>query len=225
MNDLITNLIDQLEAEIRSFYSVSTGEVNAVDHLLSFEQAVEMKKNLNPNTSAVIAQKSMVNEELFIGIYLSPDIMESLASHSPMQLLNNQNLNSYTVLVEELSHFHLIIHRSLNQNPISQLELEWQGEVDKLLFSAIRLREQCGEAHYLHLARKLYDEAKIISENTERYWDATRYAARLWYDLITYQDGIDDPGNSKTLRLILGELYELPWQAKLDKIVNAKRVA
>ena len=200
-------------------------DINASDHLVNFEQAVEIKSNLDSGMSSVLVQKDSEKDELFIGIYLSPNVVELLSNDCPIERLSNQNLNAYTVLVEELSHFHLIIQRGLSKLPISQLELEWQGEVDKLLFSAIRLRHQCGEAHYLHLARKLYDEAKIIAEDTERYWEATRYAARLWYDLITHQDGIDDPGNSKVLRAILGELYELPWQSKLDRITQVKHAA
>ncbi len=224
MSDLVHNLICRIEDEMKLFYPLSLG-LRASEHLVSYEQAVEVKQDLHLHSNAVLVQESVDDNELFIGLYLQDKILNLLVEDCPFSKLSNENLHAYTVLVEELSHFHLIVHRSFNKSPISQLELEWQGEVDKLLFSAIRLRQQSGEAHYLHLARKLYDEAKIVSCNTERYWEATRYAAKLWYDLITYHDGIDDPSNSENLKLILRDLYHMPWQQKIYKIAQTRQVA
>jgi hypothetical protein len=84
--------------------------------------------------------------------------------------------------------------------------------------SAIRLKEQSGDPHYHHLVRCLFDEASLIEQNDGLYFEASGLAARFWYDILSYKDGIADPARSPTLRTLLKRIYVARWTEKLDQI-------
>ena len=133
-----------------------------------------------------------------------------------MNELSDANLDAFCVLVEEVSHFHLIVNRAEAKLPVTKLELEWQGEVDKLLLCALLLQKQSGDPHVLPLVRRLFDEALIISDhNRQRYEEATRFAARFWK--ICGRNSIMLHG---ALQQFLNEAYRSSWQQKITSITG-----
>ena len=95
--------------------------------------------------------------------------------------------------------------------------------MDKLLLAALFLQRQCGDAHLLPLARRLYDGARIIAEDHELYWQATRYAARFWFALAQPDAGARP--FTRSLCSLLRLQYERPWAAKLDALPGVRQHA
>jgi len=206
-------LIQKVETDLAAFYGFQL-QASAAQHLLSRDE-LQRHTDRPGRASTVFSQ---AHDELFIGVHFGEDIAATLDTHNPLLGLHDANLDAFCVLVEELSHFHLIINRVGKQQELSKLELEWQGEIDKLLISAVWLRAQKADAHYLPLARKLFDLAEIGTQEPDLYWEATKHAAKFWYDIITYTDGIDDPMHSVKLKNILRQAYSSNWSAKIGKI-------
>jgi hypothetical protein len=212
--------IRTVERELAHFYDFQL-KSSAADFLVSKDELIS-GDIAKADHAGVFIIPSNGSDEVFLGIYFQQEMVKQLAESNPFASLNSANLNSYWTLVEEVSHFHLISNRLDASQDVSKLELEWQGEVDKLLSSAIRLKSQSNDAHYLPLARKLFDESVIHSVDRELYWQATKHAARFWFDIISYMDGIDDPFHSPALRQILKENYYASW---LQKTWNVKRAS
>jgi len=159
------------------------------------------------------------NDEVYIGLYLRDQVEEILTQLNPKEHLTHQNLNELCVLIEEVSHFHLLLNKLEKGIYTSHLELEWQGEIDKILVSGLILYEQLGDSYLLPLVRKIYDQSHIIVDQKELYWEATKLAARFWYEQIHYSQHNMNLGqliHSPSFKTFLQQLYEATWQQKLE---------
>jgi hypothetical protein len=218
----VAEVIDYVERELAAFYGFAL-LARAKDHLASrrdLEASLGRSVQTLPEFKAragVFLQEPGDSEELFIGIHYDDAVLESLDRKNPLERLDDENLDAFCVLVEELSHFHLILNRMERRQGVSKLELEWQGEVDKLLVSAVTLEDQAGDLHLSPLARRLFDQATITAEDQELYWQAHRQAARLWFAVAQKAEGL-----TPRLREILRQSYHAPWA---DKVARFGRVA
>lgn len=215
-------VIDYVEQRLAEFYGFDL-LARAQDHLVSRS---ELTHSLGQTVASlpefqaragVFLQEPGSGGDLYIGIHYDSAITDRLAEHDPLRRLDDHNLDAFCILVEELSHFHLILNRMERGQGVSKLELEWQGEVDKLLISAVTLADQAGDLHLSPLARKLFDQAQILGENQELYWQATRHAARLWFAVAQTAEGL-----TPKLRDVLRQSYRAPWA---EKAVHFSKVA
>ncbi len=158
--------------------------------------------------------------DLFIGIHIDESIAATLTAADPLTHLCSDNLDAFCVVVEEVSHFHMIVNRVSDGRGVSKLELECQGEIDKLLVAALLLERQSGHAHVTALARTLFDAATIVSHQTGLYEAATRYAARWWYTAAT-SDARLDPAALTQLRA----QYKAPLAEKLTAPMHLKKAS
>lgn len=158
--------------------------------------------------------------DLFIGIHIDDSVTETLAARDPFTQLNSDNLDALCVVVEEVSHFHMIINRAGEDRGVSKLELECQGELDKLLVAALLLERQSGRAHVVALARTLFDAATIVSGQTGLYEAATRYAARWWYTAAAANDRL----SPEALNQIRAQ-YKAPLADKLTAPISLKKAS
>lgn len=214
----LMHIVRDVEHRLADFYRF-TPSSTAVDHLVTRDElratlghVVEDMPEFHAR-AGVFLSSAPVKDELFIGIHVEETVRGQLERADPTQLLDDSNLDAYCVLVEEISHFHLILNRAHAGQGVSKLELEWQGEIDKLLVCALTLKEQQGDAYLEALAHKLYDNASILSLDTELYWNATRYAARFW----RLAGKMQDPFGMK-IRELLRQSYRWPWDEKLAHI-------
>ncbi len=169
----------------------------------------------------LVNSEAHADEDVFVGITIAPEIAMTLEAHNPLAGLDNDNLDAFCVLVEEVSHFHLILNRIAAQKPVTRTELELQGELDKLLVCARLLKKQSGDHHVLPLARMLYDLAEIVTSGEgreEAYRAATKYAARFWFGS---ESGPDDA----LVRLRLQAIYRTSWAGKLAELRDFGRAA
>lgn len=175
-------IVATVERELAEVYAF-TPKANAIDHLvdrptlhMTLGDDAKTKPEWDARGGVWIAGGA---EDLFIGIHIDGVVSAHLAAHDPLARLANHNLDAFCVVVEEVSHFHMILNRV--GRGVSKLELECQGELDKLLVAARLLERQCGRPHLTALARLLFDHAQVVAEDASLYEAATRYAARWWY--------------------------------------------
>lgn len=152
------------------------------------------------------------NEDLFIGISINGDLCRILQNNNPMHFLNDKNIDAFCTLVEEISHFHLILNRAANQKNVTKIELEWQSEIDKLIICSMLLKQQSGDSHLLPLTRKLFDLGTIEpSTFKDRYTRASRYAAKFCFKVCRIGN-LEDTN----IREILIKTYNSSWQKKIE---------
>lgn len=210
----VTRIIDYVEHRLAAFYGFAL-LARASDHLATkAELAASLGRGVEslPEFKAragVFLKEPGDSGELFIGVHYDDDVLARLDRNDPLARLDDRNLDAFCVLIEELSHFHLILNRMERNQGVSKLELEWQGEVDKLLVSAVTLEAQAGDLHLSPLARRLFDHARITGEDQELYWQAHRQAARLWFAVAQRAEGL-----TPRLREILRQSYHAPWAEK-----------
>lgn len=125
---------------------------------------------------------SQRGDEVSVGVVLDGAVGAQLEQVDPRERLDTSNLGSFTTLTEEVSHFLYVLFRARSDRPVTQLELELQGEVDKylvvLFFRGLydegavsqRLRQ-------LLFARYRLSEG-VSAESAERYHEASRLANR-----------------------------------------------
>jgi hypothetical protein len=207
-----SELVRDLEKEISSFYDFEL-QAHAHEHLIDRQSLEKLLPNKKfTHRAGVVFEKSQTSE-FFIGIFFDESLFPSL-NQDPREKLTNLNLDSFCVLVEEISHFHLVLNRACDSRSVSKLELEIQGEIDKLLFSSLILERQSGKSQMEALFCTLFDMAKIQNINYDLYWQATKLAARYWENIIRGQKSGENPFTLQELQKHMRMNYRLPLSEK-----------
>lgn len=222
--DSLPRIISEVERSLAEFYAFEPGS-EAASHLVSKD---ELKASLGRDVEALpefqaragVFLKNERDDDLFIGIHLDESIKTRLETADPTRRLDDGNLDAFCVLVEEISHFHLILNRALDRRSVTKLELEWQGEIDKLLVCAITLKAQAGDSHVEPLARRLYDSAAIVAADRDLYWEATRHAARFWRSPDRQREPL-----GAAVRALLRRSYRSTWREKLECIEEPRKAS
>jgi hypothetical protein len=121
-------------------------------------------------------------DDLSVGLVFDDSVCENLARKDPRAQLDAGNLGSFCALTEEVSHFLYLLYRARLNRPVSQLELELQGEVDKYLTAVFFLSLQNDGAVSTRLRELMFrryrlDDA-LTAERRERYIAANGLAER-----------------------------------------------
>ncbi len=161
-----------IEGAIRNLYSIDTPH-RAEDFLM------EKPHRLTPAVDGVLCVRP--GSALEVGIYFSPEIRESLSTLSIQQgavAWSSAALNSFSVAVEEVSHFHCLLFHATRGRPVSQLELEIQGEIDRFLLCLFSNEKP--ELAFDVIIERLFEgfslRTHLTPEEVTRYRDANNLA-------------------------------------------------
>jgi hypothetical protein len=207
-------MIQRIEDELAASYGFSI----AVSASSCLTQSAEAAAAASENRAALILRPDPVQDELELGLYFKPDLMDAIEQQNPLQRLDSHNLDAFCVAVEEVSHFHLVINRVQAGQGVSLLELEWQGEVDKLLIAGRVLEQQTGDPHLPQLTRMIFDHSHCYTSQQDLYEEAHRLAARYCYKLLPGLQNAPSRKRAGKLRDACRQTYELLWADKLRAI-------
>lgn len=121
-------------------------------------------------------------DHLDLSIHFHQDIYDSLSNNNPLELLFEKNIDAFCVVIEEVSHFHMILN--FQDHQLSWIDLELQAEIDKLLVCSLLLHQQQGSYHISALVHLLFDRASIPHSSSRAYHEANRLGAYFWYRAI-----------------------------------------
>jgi hypothetical protein len=117
-----------------------------------------------------------------LGVVLDRRVGEDLAGADPRERLDSANLDAFSTLTEEVSHFLYLLYCARADRPATELELELQAEIDKYLTVAFLLslqNEGAVSSELRHLLFRSYRLREGLSpESAERYQVASRLADR-----------------------------------------------
>ena len=209
----VGSLMADVEDELSAYYGFPL-LASAAEHVITRAELVEAlgaQAQAQPEWQSragvwLVPDRTEGTESVYIGISLDAALTRVLSAADPRLTLDNGNLDAFCILIEELSHFHLLLNRVSAGRPVTRSELEMQGELDKLLICARTLKRQSGDYHVIALARTLYDRAQIVAHDPEPYVQATRFAARFWFGHS--EDGPDG------VREELRAFYDADWTEK-----------
>ena len=123
------------------------------------------------------------DDTLWVSVYLEPGVLRRLASENPLEALHGGNIADYWTAIEGVSHFVRLAWSAVHDRPVTLLELELQGEIDKYVGSLWLLREQTPERFPVELHHFLFERARVdpalAGERIGLYRQANAYAARF----------------------------------------------
>lgn len=166
--------------------------------------------------------------ELSISVRISPALLDCyLHIPCPTTALRHDNIGLFSVIAEEVSHFHEICRVAENVGSITRFDLELQSEFDKYIAALILAEQQTGSIQSHPIARLMFDSSVTYSQDLV-YDRAGDIAASWWWGHINIygDDLLKSPEFVKCLRHLRG----LQGETKLDFLKSAsggglKRVA
>lgn len=160
-------------------------------------------------------------EGVEVGVRLRPGILEALAEACPFAALDERNLPPFAVALEEVSHFVYFLWLARQDRPVSILELELQGEVDKYACARMLWARQGRRAHGRLLGLLFEDftwEAGLTPDDARRYETANALARE-------YCAGLDrrHPGERPRPAFVreIRSFYRAGGREKLRRAQNA----
>jgi hypothetical protein len=118
-----------------------------------------------------------------VGVFIDARVLERLASHDPLQALDERNLPDYCTALEGVSHFHYLMWSLARGRCVSLLELELQAEVDKYAIALALLTHQREGRFPGALHARMFDAISFLPQldavSRQRYQEANRHAARF----------------------------------------------
>lgn len=207
-----------IEATIADYYAFDL-LATAPRHLVSRQQLLQVVDKVDSypewQTPGAVWLDEQQDGTVYISIHLDHKVIETIANNDPYQTLSNANLNDFCVVVEEISHFHLLVNKIQHGIALPKLELELQAEIDKILICAELLYRQTGQCYLPPLVRKIFDEAQL--NDHDHYQQANRHVAQFFHRSLS------TIGHTKSRRLqqFLRKNYLQPWQDKVHTLLNS----
>jgi hypothetical protein len=158
-----------------------------------------------------------------VALYLAAGVLERLAGCDPRARLCGTNLADFWTAVEGVSHFNYLLWNAARDRPVTLLELEVQGEVDK--YTATRAWLAAGTAGELggDLHARLFDDTRLADalspEEQDRYREAASLAGRYCKGL---ESRYETTGLPRPLLRELRTFFRLPQGPKVSRIRTAQ---
>jgi hypothetical protein len=221
---ILVENIAAIESLLRQLYGFEL-EHGAVNFIIDFEQKTLLEQSgLARTTGRAQTLVCSKDDDLELAVYFNDEIISKLQTQNPLEALSISNIDVFCAVVEEISHFHLLINRASYQQTISLLELELQAEVDKLLICAQVLWQQTDKPHYVPLARILFDLAQFPTDDP-RYQRANHLAGEFCFRLIEQIPEHCPPMALTEYRQLLRRFYLGTMAEKLNIVSRARTLA
>lgn len=154
-----------------------------------------------------------------VALYLEASVLGRLAATDPREQLSVRNLQDFCTVMEGLSHFSYLAWNAVRDRPVTLLELEVQGEVDKYMGARLLLARQPGAHLGAVLLDCLFGETRLDPQldagERVRYADAAHLAGRYCAGLAhRYPADRLVPAMLRELR----DFYRMPQAAKVSRI-------
>lgn len=171
------SLLESIDTAIADIYAID-GSLKAADFIVPEIQIQQ------PGTLLVFQPSAPASSDtLEVGIAFQPQIQNVLIQLVPTNFShwNLEEKNAFSVATEEISHFRYLTFHASQLRSISQLELEFHGEIDKfLLLFLLGKIEYTGSDSFEHTFLQLFEHSRLIhplpAEAQERYAQASQLA-------------------------------------------------
>jgi hypothetical protein len=164
----------QLQALLQSLHGLEeTAEVR--DFLVDESVRELLAPQASPDEALLVSERG---DELRIGLFLGEPALSQLA-RGAREPWTAERLSGFCAAAEGVSHFLYLLHRARSQRPVSQLELEAQGELDKYLTVLLQLWAVGRRKASPTLRHRLFDRAAVRPGLSAAEFDRYRLASAL----------------------------------------------
>lgn len=207
-------MLEQLQKHLSDIYQVGRSH-DVRDYVIT-----------DPTLAKILGQDAMLrntdetllvsedDDGLALSLFLDAGMLARLESANPLDRLRADLLDDLWKVLEGISHFNCVVWKATQERPVSLLELELQGEIDKFVSTSLLALDQADSEllNRLHgwLFANVRFHAELDDEQRERYQSANDYAARFCHRL--QRQLIDDD------ELALSELRQFYRLQLADKI-------
>ena len=169
--------------------------------------------DLNKSGALLIYCPSNKNE-MELGIALSPTVQAELNSldPKPFSMWTHNEINAFSVVSEEISHFKYLVFHSTQQRGVSQLELEFQGEIDKFLLLYIFSKLDFNSV-FSTLFEHFSISDSLTNEEKDRYQMANQLSKEF---LLKNRDCFANDKSFSDFLSLLRALYRMGPQEKFS---------
>lgn len=170
----VLDALSQLQRLLMSVHGVEE-PAEARDYLVG----AAVRERLAPETSAEEALLvSEAGDELHVGLFLGEPVLAQLARGAEAPW-SHERLRAFCAAAEGVSHFLYLLNRARARRPVSQLELEAQGELDKYLSVLLQLWAVGRRSASAQLRHRIFDRATVRSSLQAHERDRYRVASGL----------------------------------------------
>jgi len=156
------------------------------------------------------------NKNLSLGIHFSPSVSSELSSFESWKThWTKSQTAAFAVAAEEVSHFLYLLYHLNNGRPVTQLELETQGEIDKFLLIYFAKKEKTKD-YFFEILEHIFFQFRLsenlTEEEKERYFQASHDAKRF---ILKHKSYLENLCQQETGFRILRRFYRLNYHEKL----------
>lgn len=209
-------VLKYIDAKMRRFYDLRHG-CSVDEHLIHDQHLIP-----DPDLRAATLVSEEEQGEIALAVYFNDEITQHLNQFDLFCALDIQRLDALCVLIEELSHFHLLCDRASKNRKTSRLELEWQAEIDKLLFATLVIFDQQGYWLFERIERELYHRAKVISKEEDLYRQANQLANEFWKNISNPKKLTPQFFQNPSFLQYMQQYYQTPWHEKKYRQLGLK---
>jgi len=160
-------------------------------------------------------------------LFIDAGVIQRLTDDNPGERLHNGNLDDYMLAVEGVSHFAYVVWNARHDRPVTLMELELQGEVDKYIQTGMTIMQQTRGAFPAGLRRSLFERISfhpdLDTHKRGRYRDANNYAHRYCRHLERrFSQMRRRPRTSHRLTADLRRFYRLTQAGKIRAIRSVR---
>lgn len=157
-------IIRSIEQALTELYNIEI-EHHAEDFLLSPEKG--------SGRSALLVRND--SDGVSLGIYFGDSTRKELPEGRSPENASEERLGAFSVVAEEISHFHYLIFHSQQGRSLSRLELEIQGNVDAFLVAYFAATADF-DPLYDRFFEAFQIKTDLSSDERDRYEEANRIA-------------------------------------------------
>jgi len=201
----LKSLIAKIDEALGSIYELDI-KLNATEFLSS-------ETNIKKPGALLIQNTNSEDKEVEIAIAFNSEIQSDLSTlhledFSSWNLRQNQ---AFSVAAEEVSHFRYFVFHTEQDRQVSQLELEFHGEIDKFLMFHLMTR------NFDSVYTKLFESFSILddltSQEQERYHSANQLAREF---IVKNRLQFNSPEHFSDFLKNLRALYRMSPQEKFS---------
>lgn len=165
-------ILYQIQRQLEALYQTDT-QANVEDFLIR-----SSKRGGRPESLFI----KYSSKTLEVGLFIAPDVLHTLKKYDPFACLGEQNLKAFLIAAEGVSHFVYLLKKTNENNPVTQLELELQAEIDKYLLTCFLFafhHQKIPTFFFSYLFEDLRWAASLTLEEKGRYIEANRLATKF----------------------------------------------
>jgi hypothetical protein len=160
--------LGQLQGLLMSVHGVEETE-QARNYLIGAAARERLAPGASADEALLVSESG---DELHVALFLGEPVLAQLARGAEAPW-THERLRGFCAAAEGVSHFLYLLHRARARRPVSQLELEAQGELDKYLCVLLQLWAVGRRAASQTLRHRLFDRTELrpglAAPERERY--------------------------------------------------------